>query len=254
VAALEAEAVNAETDADANKAAYRANQRVAEEAARNRSESAARQADGAIRVAQEMAQKAAEEAKAQRETARLNAEMVVPANAEREKVVIAADAQKQQSIRIAEGQAQATLAKMRAEGEGIQSILAGKAQGYRGLVEACESAQQVAALLIIEKLADVAHIQAQAIQDLPIEKIIVWDGGRGGDGRDGGGLAGLGGRLMGALPPMHELAKQVGLDLPDFLGKVAGEAAPKEPAGHTGPEKVAQARPTKPEVLKPVKE
>jgi flotillin len=287
VAALEAQAVGAETEAEAKKAQFRANQSVAEQQARSRSESASREADGAIRVAQEIAQKAAEEAKAQREAARLNAEMVVPANAEREKVVIAADAEKQKSIRLAEGQALATLAKMKAEGEGVQAILSGKAYGYQRLVEACTNPQQVAALLIIEKLADVARIQAQAIQDLPIEKIIVWDGGRGGDGNgsggsgNAGGLAGLGGRLMGALPPMHELAKQVGLDLPSFLGRIAdttrektdehssadhaaGEAAhgkPQEktnqPAHPAGP--VAAAQPPKkdakpgggPQVLKP---
>ena len=28
---------------------------------------------------------------------------------------------------------------------------------------------------------------------------------------------------MGALPPMHDLAKQVGLDLPEFLGKLQDE-------------------------------
>jgi flotillin len=69
-------------------------------------------------------------------------------------------------------------------------------------------------------LEEVASVQAQAIQDLPIEKVIVWDGGNG----EGGGLSGLGGRLMGALPPMHELAKQMGLEMPAFLGKVAKDA------------------------------
>ena len=231
VAGLEAEAVSAETEADAKKASYRANQRVAEEEARNRAESAARQADGAIRVAQELAQKEAEDARAKREAARLNAEIVVPANAQREKVVIAADAQKQQAIRIAEGEAHAKLAKMRAEGEGVQAILDGKAEGYRRLVEACQSADQAAALLLIEKFTEVASIQAKAVQDLPIEKIIVWDGGG-----NGGGLSGLGGRLMGALPPMHELAKQVGLDLPEFLGRVANEAKKASDTDKTKPE------------------
>ena len=216
-AGLEAEAVSAETENEAKKAAYRANQNVAEQGARSRSESASREADGAIRVAQEIAEKKAEEARAEREQARLNAEIVVPANAQREKVVIAADAQRQQAIRIAEGEAQAILAKMTAEGKGVQAILDGKAAGYKGLVQAARSAEQVAALLLIEKLTEVAGIQAQAIQDLPIEKVIVWDGGGSGEG----GLKGLGGRLIGALPPMHELAKQVGLDLPDFLGRIA---------------------------------
>ncbi|KKN95097.1 hypothetical protein LCGC14_0181660 [marine sediment metagenome] len=226
VASLDAEAVNGETEANAHKAGYRAMQKVAEEEARDRSESAARQADGAIRVAQEVAEKTAEEARADREAARLNAEIVVPANANREKVVIAADARKQESIRVAEGQAAALLAKMTAEGKGVQAILDGKAEGYQRLVAACATAQQAASLLLIEKLTEVAGIQAQAIQDLPIEKIIVWDGGSGGDGE--GGMAGLGRRLMGALPPMHELAKQVGLDLPDFLGKLANEAKTKQ--------------------------
>jgi flotillin len=82
-ASLDAEAVSGETEADGKKASYRANQRVLEEQARNKSESSAREADGAIRVAQELAQKKAEDAKAEREQARLNAEIVVPANADR---------------------------------------------------------------------------------------------------------------------------------------------------------------------------
>ncbi|HUT01898.1 MAG TPA: SPFH domain-containing protein [Phycisphaerae bacterium] len=255
VSGLEAEAVNAETEADGKKATYRANQHVAEQEARNRSESAARKADGAIRVAKEQAEKAAEEARAQREAARLQAEIVVPANAQREQVVIAADAEKQRSIRIAEGQAAATLAKMAAEGKGVQAILDGKAEGYRRLVSACDTARETAALLLIEKLTEVAGIQAQAIQDLPIEKIIVWDGGG-----DGGGMSGLGSRIMGALPPMHELAKQVGLDLPDFLGKIAKEAAEKSPKRPPEPPAKASSKAKKsggdaddaPEVLEPL--
>jgi flotillin len=81
-------------------------------------------------------------------------------------------------------------------------------------------------------MLEISNIQAKAIQDLPIEKIFVWDGGS-----EGGGLSNLGKKLMGALPPMHELARQVGLDLPEFLGKVAGgkageEAKPDKPAAH----------------------
>lgn len=218
-AALDAEAVSGETEADARKASFRANQHVAEQEARNRAESAAREADGAIRVAQEIAERRAEDAKAERERARLNAEVVVPASAQKEKMVIDAEARKEQSIRVAQGEAEAVLVKMRAEGQGLQAILDGKAAGYKGLVAACQTAQQTATLLLIEKFQEIAEIQAQAIQDLPIEKIFVWDGG----GKEGG-LNGLGGRLMGALPPMHELARQVGLDLPDFLGKMAEES------------------------------
>ncbi len=235
-ASLEAEAVQAETNADASKASYRANQKVAEEQARQRGESVAQEADGAIRVAQEIAQKSAEEARAERERARLNAEIVVPAAAERERVLIAADAQKERSIRLAQGEAEATLARMSAEGKGVEAILDGKARGYTELVRACATAEQAASLLLIEKLLDVARVQAQAIQDLPIEKVFVWDGG----GQQGG-LANLGQRLMGTLPPMHELARQVGLDLPDFLGKMKSDA----PAGDAAAPSAAAETPVK---------
>ena len=221
-ATLDAEAVMGETEARAKKAAYEANQRVAEQEARNRAESAAREADGAIRVAEQVAEKKAEEARALREAARLNATIVVPAEADKQQTIIAADAQKERAILIAQGEAEAKLAKMKAEAAGVQAILDGKAEGYQALVNACKSPNQAASLLIIEKLQEIAAVQAQAIQDLPIEKVIVWDGG----GKDGG-LNGLGGRLMGALPPMHELARQVGLDLPDFLGRM--KDSPDEP-------------------------
>ena len=224
-ATLDAEAVAGETEADAQKAAYRANQKVAEEEARNKGESAAREADGAIRVAQETAEKHAEEARSEREAARLRAEIVVPADADREQVLIAADASKEQAIRIAQGEAEAILAKMNAEAKGVQAILSGKAQGYDELVKACSSAEQASSLLLIEKLIEVARVQAQAIQDLPIDKIFVWD-----TGGENNGMSGLGQRLMGALPPMHELAAQLGLDLPDYLGKTSKPEAADEGA------------------------
>jgi flotillin len=222
-AGLDAEAALGETEARAKKASYEANQHVAEQEARNRAESAAREADGAIRVAEEVAEKKAEEARALREAARLNATIVVPAEADKEQTIIAAEAQKQRFIRIAQGEAEAKLVKMKAEGAGAQAILDGKAKGYEALVAACQTGNQAASLLLIEKLQEIAGIQAQAIQDLPIEKIIVWDGG----GKEGG-LSGLGGRLMGALPPMHELARQVGLDLPSFLGTMQDEQGKKD--------------------------
>lgn len=108
-------------------------------------------------------------------------------------------------------------------GEGLQAVLDGKAKGYRNLVQSAGDPQVAAALLLIERLTEIANIQAKAIQDLPIDKIIIWDGGS-----ENGGMSNLGKKLMGALPPMHELAKQVGLELPEFLGKLAGAAAAPE--------------------------
>jgi len=209
------EAVEVETGNAAKRAAYEAQQRVAEEEARGKAQSAGRVADGSIRVAEESAQREAELARAKREEARLQAEIVVPANADRESVLIAADAERERLIRIAQGEADAILLRMQAEAKGIEAQLAAKAQGYLELVKAAGGSSGAAALLVIEKLVEVAGVQAQAIQNLPLEKVVVWDGGSG-----EGGLSGLGRSLVGVLPPMHEVAKLAGLDLPGFLGTV----------------------------------
>jgi flotillin len=211
---LDAQAVETEAQAAAKKSGFQASQRVAEEEARAKGNTAAAKADGIIRVAQEQAQKAAEEARGQREQARLYAEIVVPAEAAKQKAVVAADAERQQKVLIAKGESEGILARMRAEAEGTQAILDAKAAGYRNLVDACNSDPSLtAALLLIEKLADVAHIQTDAIKNLPIEKIVVWDSG----GK--GGISELGSRLMGVIPPMHDLAKMAGLELPEYLGR-----------------------------------
>lgn len=224
VAALEAEAVQSETEAEAKTAGYRAGQRVAEEEARRKSEEATKATDGAIRVAQETAEKAAEEARALREEARLRAEIVVQAEAEKQRQVVQAEAEKEQRRLIAEGEAAAILAQKQAEAQGTQAILNAKAEGYRQLVEACGSNDQAAAaFLIIERLTEVANIQAEAISNLPIDKVMVWDSGNGESG-----MSNLGQRLMGAIPPMHDLARLAGLELPEFLGKMNGEQASEE--------------------------
>jgi flotillin len=212
---LDAQAVETETTANANKAGFHAGQKVAEEEARGKAQTAAMKADGTIRVAQEEAQKLAEEARAHREQARLNAEVVVPAQAAKEKAVVEAEAERQKKILVAGGEAEAVMLKMQAEAKGQQAILDGKAAGYKSLVAACaQEPSLTAGFLLIEKLVDVARIQTEAVKNLPIEKIIVWDGG------GEGGMSNLGQRIMGALPPMHELAKMSGLELPEFLGRI----------------------------------
>ena len=227
---LDAQAVEAEAANEAKKAAYTAEMRVAQEMARQKTEEAARGADGGIRVAEENAQREAELARAAREQARLQAEVVVPAEAAQKQVLVQAEAERQRQALVARGAAEAILARMQAEAQGTQSVLDAKAEGYKELVAACNgSAREAAAFLVIERLIEVAGIQAEAIKNLPIEKVVVWDGG--GDGE--GGLNNLGRRLVGVLPPMHDLARMAGLDLPQFLGSLSpesGEEAPQHPA------------------------
>jgi flotillin len=219
VSVLDAEAVETETLANSKKAGFQAGQKVAEEEARAKGQSAAVQADASIRVAQEEAQRLAEEARARREEARLKAEVVVPAQADQQKAIVAAEAERQKRVLVAKGEAESVLVKMQAEAQGAQAQLDAKAAGYKALVQSCASdPSATAVLLLIEKLSELTGLQVEAIKNLPIEKIVVWDSG-GGDG----GISDLGRRFMGVIPPMHELAKLVGLELPEYLGKVQGK-------------------------------
>ena len=225
VASLEAEAVQSETEAEAKTAGYRAEQRVAEESARRKSEEATKATDGAVRVAQEIAEKAAEEARALREEARLHAEIVVQAEAEKQRPSRAGRSGKSTATTDCRGRSPPPFSrKKQAEAQGTHAILNAKAEGYKQLVAACgNNDQAAAAFLIIERLTEVAGIQAEAIRNLPIDKVMVWDGGNGDSG-----MSNLGQRLMGALPPMHDLARMAGLELPEFLGKMNGDQAAGE--------------------------
>jgi flotillin len=89
---------------------------------------------------------------------------------------------------------------------------------------------------MIEKLTDVVAEQVKAIQNLKIDKITVWDSGSGGNGNGhGGATAGFLSSLLGALPPMHDLARQAGIELPEYLGKVGKTAT--EPRSESLPSK-----------------
>ena len=168
-------------------------------------------------------------AEKEEEMARMEKEIIAKQEIQRKQIEIDAEAEAEKKRRIARGEAEAILAKYRAEAEGVQAVLESKAQGYQHLVAACGDRKDIApALLLIEKMPELVAQQVKAIQNLKIDKITVWDSAGGSGGTSGGGGAsGAGGAtsnflkgLIGSLPPMHELAQQAGIDLPEVLGKV----------------------------------
>jgi flotillin len=87
------------------------------------------------------------------------------------------------------------------------------------LLNACADRKDIApALLMIEQLPGLVAEQVKAIQNLKIDKITVWDGA--GNGNGSSSTAGFLRGLIGSLPPIHELAKQAGIELPEFFGKI----------------------------------
>ena len=118
-----------------------------------------------------------------------------------------------------QAEAEGLKAKMLAEAEGLIEVLGNKADGFRRIVEAVAGdSRQAALLLVTEQLPQLVAEQVKAISNLRIDKVTVWEGG----GRDGGKTATadfLSG-LVGALPPLHELTRNVGVDLPEYLGRM----------------------------------
>ncbi|NNF07359.1 MAG: flotillin family protein, partial [Candidatus Eisenbacteria bacterium] len=209
VASLEAEAVEGENSSKASIADYNAN--LAE-----RKAEAQRRGDVALAEAQRDVLRAEKE----REVALLEKEQLAHQEVEKAKIQVDAEAEAERIRRVARGEADAILAKYTAESEGIEKVLRAKAMGYQQLIEICGDRKDLApALLMVEQLPELVSEQVKAIQNLKIDKITVWDSA-GGDGVNGSSTAGFLKSLIGSLPPMHELAAQAGIDLPEVLGKV----------------------------------
>lgn len=136
------------------------------------------------------------------------------------KAKIDADAEAERIRRVAAGEADGILAKYKAEAEGTQRVLEAKSAGYERLLAACSDRKDIApALLMIEQLPTLVAEQVKAIQNLKIEKITVWDGATGNNDASSATAGFLRG-MIGALPPIHDLAKQAGIELPEALGRI----------------------------------
>jgi flotillin len=71
--------------------------------------------------------------------------------------------------------------------------------------------------MIADKLPELVKTQVEAIKNLKIDKVTVWDNmGSGKDGK-GSSTANFLSGMLGAIPPFEELFKMAGMELPDYL-------------------------------------
>ena len=165
----EAEAVAGENAAKADIADANAELATKEAAALQRGEVAKREAAVEIQKAQYKA-----------EMERLTAEEVAKQEIQKRRVEIAAEATAERKRREASGEADAILLTYEAEAKGIRQVLESKAAGYASLVQSCSGdARAAATLLMIEKIEDIVERQVEAIKNLKIDKVTVWDSGSG---------------------------------------------------------------------------
>ncbi|MDX9694671.1 MAG: SPFH domain-containing protein [Bacteroidales bacterium] len=192
------------------------------------------------------AEQVAEMARAERDRASQTADIVVPAQIDKEKVEIDAEAIAEQTRRRAKGDADAIFMKMQAEAKGIYEVLSKQAEGFEKLVNAAGNNPNSAVMLMIaDKLPELVKTQVEAIKNLKIDKITVWDTmGSGKDGKSPTTANFLSG-MLGSIPPFEELFKMAGMELPDYLKgtqkkeeKISdAEIIPEEKKSHKGSEK-----------------
>ena len=72
--------------------------------------------------------------------------------------------------------------------------------------------------MIADKLEDLIKVQVEAIKNIKIDKVTVWDSGANGNGGKTSTAGFLSG-LMQSVPPLEELFSMAGLSLPEYLAK-----------------------------------
>ena len=177
------------------------------------------------------AEQKAEAARAAREKATQEADIIVKTEIDKRRKELEAEAEAEQIRRRAKGEADAILAKMQAEAEGAQAVLVKQAEGLREVVSAAGGdAENAVRLMLADKMEELMRIQVDAVKNVKIDKVTVWDSGEGRDGKTA--TAGFVSGLMKSIPPMNEMFQMAGMELPSFLGK---EKAPQPPAAPEAP-------------------
>jgi flotillin len=207
VASYNAEAVKGENDSKAQIALTNATLAEKEAEASQRSQVAKQNAEAEI-----------QKARAQAQAQLLEAEQIVPQEINKRRIQIEAEAEAQRKVLIAKGEAEAIHAIKQAESEGIQKLLDAKAKGYKQLFEACGGdAKSASTMLLIEKLEEIIRLQTEAIKNIKIDKITVWDSG---NNEKGSSTSNFISQFVKSLPALHDIAALAGLELPQYLGKI----------------------------------
>lgn len=168
-----------------------------------------------------IAQQQAEQTRAALETATQQADIIVKAKIAKEQAEIEAEAKAEVARRTAKGEADALYAKMEAQARGAQEILVKQAEGMRELVNAAGgNADSAIKLILANNMEELMKIQVEAIKNIKIDKVTVWDSGSKGENGKTSTADFISG-LMKSVPPMSDMFNQAGMELPKFLGEKA---------------------------------
>lgn len=228
-AELNASAVEGENIAAINIAKTTSERQVAE-AESNRKAITAQKVSSAQALADSYdAERQAEEKRAEKEEASLKASVIVPSQIQKEKIEIEAAAEANKQRELAKGEADAIYAKMEAEARGDYARLSEQAKGIKELVDAAGGANEAIALMVADKLESLYKIRVEAIKNIKIDKITVWDQGNGANGKNS--TAGFLDGMLKSVPGFEEVFNMAGSELPSLL-QGAGTKVTKELEAH----------------------
>ena len=169
-----------------------------------------------------LAEQVAEEARAKKEMATRQADAIVQAEIAEQKLVIEAQAEAEQIRALAQGEADAIFLKKEAEAKGMYEVLNKQAQGFEKIVQATGGNSKDAVLMLIaDKLEVLVEKQVEAIKNIKIDKVTVWEGGN--QEGEGNSTSKFVSGLYKSVPPLNDLFNMAGMDLPQYLGNVQGE-------------------------------
>ncbi len=220
VQSKEAEAIEGENKSKASIVISNSELMVKEAQARKNAEIALRQAQVEIQKAQYLA-----------ELERLKAEEIVKREIEKHKIELDAQAEASKISIEAKGHAAALLQNYEAEAEGVRKVLSAKAQGYSELLKSVNNdPKALATLLMVEKIESIVEKQVEAIKNIKIDKITVWDSN---SENGNSSTSNFVSSFVKSLPPLQDVAGMAGVELPSYLGRMKeGEATVEKAAEH----------------------
>lgn len=170
------------------------------------------------------AEQEAEQVRAAREKATQEADIIVKTEIDKRKVELQAEAEAEVIRRKARGEADAIYAKLEAQARGIKEMLNAQATGISNIVKAANNDPQSAVqLMVADKLEKLIEKQVDAIKNIKIDKVTVWDSGAEKDGKTG--TANFLSGMMKSLPPLEEVFNMAGLTLPAIVNPTKTENA-----------------------------
>ena len=173
-----------------------------------------------------LAEQIAEEARAKKEMATRQADTIVQAEIDKQKQIIDAEAEAEQIRALARGEADSIFLRKEAEAKGLYEVLNKQAAGFDQMVKAAGGSSKDAVLMLIaDKLEDLVKTQVDAIKNIKIDKVTVWEGGNG-EG-EGNSTSKFVSGLYKSVPPLNDLFNMAGMDLPQYMGSQQKEAAEK---------------------------